>query len=120
MISQMRICEIYPPRGNEYERYDQMDYFREKYNQIIHDYYEDKGYFELPSSTLRFSPTKLNGDPFTRANRIIFYYLATIRGYNDCRVWVKPSEITKLRYMLLNDELDKLAVVNENGLFDTR
>ena len=116
----MKVSDVYPPRGNHYERLDQMDYFRTLYSKLIRDYYKDKGYFELPSSTFRFSPIKYSGCPFTRSNRVILYYMATMLGYDDSRIWVNPSDAIDIGYPLFNYELDRYSVINENGLFDTR
>ena len=116
----MKVSDVYPPRGNHYERLDQMDYFRKLYSKLIRDYYKDKGYFELPTSTFRFNPIKYSGEPITRSNRVIFYYMATMLDYNRSRVWIRPSDSLELGYPLFNYELNKYAVLNENGLFDTR
>lgn len=111
---------MYPPRGNHYDRLDQMDYYRGLYNNLIKDYFEDRDYFELPTSTFRFNPIKYSGAPFTRSNRVIFYYMATIRGYHSSRIWISPSDSLELGYPLFNDDLERYAIMNENGLFDTR
>lgn len=116
----MRVSDVYPPRGDIYTRFDQMDQFRKRYSRLIHDYYKDKNYFELPCSTLRFTPMKFNDKPITRANRVIFYYMATIRNYNLSRVWFTPDQVLDFKFFLLNDELDAFSVMNENGLFDTK
>ena len=116
----MKVSDVYPPRGSHYERLDQMDHFRMLYSKLIRDYYQDKGYFELPSSTLRFNPIKYSGHPLTRSNRVIFYYMATMLGYNDSRVWMSPSDSINIGHPLFNYELNKFSVINENGLFNTR
>ena len=114
-----RMGNHYPQNGmNLDDRIDLMNRYRKKYEREIYDYFQDKGYFELPRDSRRFSPIKFHGDPITRSNKVIFYYISLIRGYTS-RNWISSAKLSRQGILLLHDELVEKAVMNENGMFDT-